>query len=138
MNTNPQDLDRAAAALEAAKQAEAEAIAARIAAEQSVLELTGCKDEGSATHHGALYKATVTGNVYRKVDEAALSAVRERMSEAMFERVFRFKPEVITAGVRYLQNNEPELYAIAAQAIVATPGKPSVRVERVESVANAA
>lgn len=126
-------IDQAATALEAAKIAEAAATAARIDAENAVLAITGCKDEGSATHRGGQYKVTVTGNVYRKVDEAALAAVRERISAEIFDRVFRYKPEVITAGARYLQLNEVELYGIVAQAITATPGKPSVKVEAVQA-----
>jgi len=132
------DLDVLAAALENAKADEAAATAARIDAENALIELLGVKPEGSATHKSAAYKVTITGNVRRTVDEAALAAVREAMPEALFERAFRFKPEVSVSGVRYLQNNEPELYAIAAQAITATPGKPSVRVEAVaapESIA---
>lgn len=125
-------IDVLAAALEAAKIAEAAATAARIDAENAVLAVTGCKDEGSETHRGLAYKVTVTGVVNRRVDEAALGAVRERLSPAICERVFRFKPEVITAGVRYLQQNEPELYAIAAQAITATPGKAQVKVEAIQ------
>lgn len=125
------NIDQLAAALESAKADEAAATAARIAAENALIALLGVKPEGSATHKSAAYKVTITGNVRRIVDEAALAAVRERMSAAMFERAFRFKPEVSVSGVRYLQNNEPELYVIAAQAITATPGKPSVRVEAV-------
>ncbi len=131
-------LDQAAAALEAAKIAEADATTARIDAESALVALLGCKTEGSETHRGEQYKVTVTGNVYRKVDEAALGAVRDRISVEIFERVFRYKPEVVTAGVRYLMMNEPELYAIAAQAITATPGKASVRVESIQQQKEAA
>lgn len=122
-------IDILAAALDAAKHTEAQATAARIVAETALVALLGCKDEGSATHKGAAYKVTLTGVMHRRVDEAELGAVRERLSPAMFERAFRFKPEVSVTGVKYLRDNEPELYAIAAQAIVATPGKPSVRIE---------
>jgi len=66
--------------------------------------------------------------------EAALNAVRERLGPAMFEKAFRFKPEVSLSGIRYLQQNEPDLYAIAAQAFTATPGKASVRAEVLDVV----
>lgn len=122
-------LDELSAALEQAKAAEMDATATRIESENKLIALLGVKSEGSATHKGAAYKVTVTGVVHRKVDEAALAAVRATLPPAIFEQVFRFKPDLITAGMRYLQSNEPELYAVAAQAITATPGKPSVRVE---------
>lgn len=124
-------LDQAAAQLEAAKIAESQAVAARIDAENAVLALTGVEDEGSKTHRGAAYKVTVTGVVNRRVDEAALGAVREQVSADIFDLAFRFKPEVSVAGVKHLRNNEVELYAIVAQAITATPGKPSVRIEAI-------
>jgi hypothetical protein len=131
------NIDTLAAALEAAKIAENAASAARIDAENALIALCGCKDEGSATHRGGAYKVTITGNVNRRVDPAALDAVRGALSPALFDQAFRYKPEVITAGVRYLQNNEPQAYAIAAQAITATPGKPSVRIEAIEQQAAA-
>jgi hypothetical protein len=118
-------------ALEDAKIAEARATAARIDAETAVLAHIASKTEGSVSSRGDGWKATATFTMYRKVDPAALEAVREAMPPALFEQAFRFKPEVSTTGIKYLQNNEPAAYAIAAQAITATPGKPSVRVERV-------
>lgn len=120
-------IDQAAERVIGLKLQENQAKAARIEAELALIKLVGCKAEGSSTHKGERYKVMTTGTMYRKVDEAALGAVRERMGP-MFEQVFRFKPEVITAGIRYLQLNEPDLYAIAAQAITATPGKPAVEV----------
>lgn len=121
-------IDQAAERVIGLKLQENQAKAARIEAELALIELVGVKAEGSSTHKGDRYKVMTTGTMYRKVDEAALGAVRSKLSPAMFESVFRFKPEVITAGIRYLQANEPQLYAIAAQAITATPGKPAVEV----------
>jgi len=121
-------IDQAAERVIGLKLQENQAKAARIEAEQALIKLVGVKAEGSSTHKGERYKVMTTGTMYRKVDEAALGAVREKLSAAMFDSAFRFKPEVITAGIRYLQANEPELYAIAAQAITATPGKPAVEV----------
>lgn len=121
-------IDQAAERVIGLKLQENQAKAARIEAEQALIALVGVKAEGSSTHKGDHYKVMTTGTIYRKVDEAALGAVREKLSAAMFDSAFRFKPEVITAGIRYLQQNEPELYAIAAQAITATPGKPAVEV----------
>ena len=131
-------IDIAAERLVALKLAENQATAARIEAETALLSLVECPAEGSKTYRGSTYKVTVTGNVHRKVDEAALSAVRERLGEAIFERAFRFKPEVSITGIKYLRDNEPELYLVASQAITATPGKSSVRVEVMDSVKEAA
>ena len=77
------------------------------------------------------WKVTVEFSMNRTVDAAALDAVRSALSPEMFEYAFRYKPEVAVSGLRYLQNNEPEAYLAAAQAIIAKPAKPSVRLERV-------
>jgi len=132
------EIDIAAARLIELKLAEVKATAERIDAETALLLLVDCPAEGSKTHRGQQYKVTVSGNVNRRVDEAALGAVRERLGPAMFERAFRFKPEVSVSGIKYLRDNEPELYVIASQAITATPGKSSVRVEVLDSVKEAA
>lgn len=132
------DFDIACAALEAAKINEARATEARIEAERAVLAQCKERDEGSITERSAQWKATVTFVVNRKVDEAALAAVRDKLAPDIFDLAFRFKPEVSVSGIKHLRNNEPELYAIAAQAITATPGKPQVRLERVERMKEAA
>ncbi len=125
--------------LEAAKIAEERARAERIDAEQEVIGLVGeTKAEGASSVRDGQWKITVTGVVNRRIDEAALAAVRERLSPALLEQAVRFKPEPITAGVRYLQNNEPEAYAVFAEALIATPGKPQVRVERLQEAKEAA
>ena len=132
------EIDIAAARLIDLKVAEAAATAARVDAETALLLLVDCPAEGSKTHRGQQFKVTVTGNVNRRVDEAALGAVRERLDPAMFDKAFRFKPEVSVAGIKYLRDNEPDLYTIAAQAFTATPGKASVRAEVLDVVKEAA
>lgn len=135
MNPN---IEAAAAALVAAKQAEAVATAQRLAAEDALAALLPTKSEGTVTETAGSFKVAVTFGMRRSVDEAALGAVRGQLPPALFARVFRFKPEVSVRDLRYVECNEPELYAIAAQAITTKPSKPSVRVEHIESVAKAA
>lgn len=125
--------------LQAAKVAEEQARADRIDAEQAVIALAGdLKPEGATTVRDGQWKVTVTTVVNRRLDEAALDAVRQRLPAALFEQAVRFKPEPVLAGVRYLQNNEPDAYAVLADALIATPGKPQVRVEFVAEAKRAA
>ncbi|MBO9717487.1 MAG: hypothetical protein J7507_11945 [Pseudoxanthomonas sp.] len=130
--------DQAAAELESAKIAEARAAAARIDAEQKMLRLMPAKDEGSVTERGLHFKVTATYGVNRTLDGAALEAVRAAMSPELFGRVIDYAPKLRLEGVRYLQANEPEVYAVLAQAITAKPAKPSVKVEAVEAMGRAA
>lgn len=121
--------DAAAYDLEEARIAEAAATARRIECEQSLLRLMPSKAEGSLTERGLHYKVTVTYGVNRTLDVAALDAVRAELPPALFEQAVEYKPAIKTAGLRYLAANEPETYAVLAQAITAKPAKPSVKVE---------
>jgi hypothetical protein len=129
MNTT---LDQACAVLEAAKIAEHRATQARIDAEREVLQHAQAKDEGSLTLRGQQYKAVVTYSMNRTIDAAALTAVKDEIPAALFEQAIEYKPAIRAAGLRFLRNNEPDTYAVLAQAITARPGKPSVRLEAVE------
>lgn len=134
MNT----IDQLAAALEAAKIAEDTAKDARITAENALLAVLPERTEGSASERGHAYKATVTYGMTRSLDAAALAAIKGRVPEALFEQAIEYKPAIKLAGLRYLQNNEADTYAILAQAITAKPSKPSVKVEALVSFKEAA
>ena len=96
------------------------------------------RPEGAVTTAGNLYKVTTTYRVNRTVDRATLDAVRDRVPPALLEQAIEYRPAIKLPGLRYLRNNEPDTYAVLAQAITATPGKPSVKVERVEAQQEAA
>lgn len=132
------DIDALAAQLQAEKIEEAQATARRIATEQRLIELVGAKEEGDQRTMGREWKVITTGVINRKFDEAALASLREQVPAALFDQCVRYKPEPITAGLRYLRNNEPETYAVLAQALTATPGKTGVRVEFVGAERRAA
>lgn len=130
--------DQAASDLEAAKIAEDVARQTRIDAENRMLALLPDKTEGSVTERGLHYKATATYGMTRSLDAAALAAIKDRIPEVLFEQAIEYKPAIKLAGLRFLQNNEPDTYAALAQAITAKPSKPSVKVESIEAAAKAA
>ena len=134
MNT----IDQLAAALEAAKIAESQATAARIDAENALLAQMPDKPEGDVRVTGNAYRAIATFKVNRTLDVAALAAIRGQIPVALFEQAIEYKPAIKLAGLRFLQNNEPQTYAVLAQALTAKPGKPSVRVETLVSMKEAA
>lgn len=131
-------IDTLAEKIEAAKAREDAARAERIALEEDLLPLLTARNEGAITEHGDAYKVTVTYGVNRTLDAAALAAVKSELPAALFEQAIEYAPKLKLAGVRYLQNNEPQAYAVLAQALTAKPAKPSVRVERIDSAAKAA
>lgn len=125
------NIDTLAAALEAAKLAEARARDARIEAEEALLAILPSKDEGSVTERGAAYKVTARYGVNRTIDGPALEAVRAQVPAALFDQAFEYAPKIKLAGLRYLRSNEPDTYRTLAQALTAKPAKPSVSLERV-------
>jgi len=126
MNTR---LDTLCLALMRAKEDEEAARTARIAIENEIVQLVEPKEEGSVTTAGSQFKASVTFGINRTIDRAVLDTLRDQVPAALFFRAFDYRPAIDTAGLRYLRNNEPDVYAQLAQAITAKPAKPSVKVE---------
>ncbi len=63
--------------------------------------------------------------INRRIDEAALGEVQKQMDPVMFNRAFRFKPELNKSGFKDLTE---EQRAIASIAIIATPGTPALDI----------
>jgi hypothetical protein len=112
-----------------ARQIEAGATAARIQLEQDIIQLVGVKEEGSETHNAGLFRVTVTGKLSRSMNWE----IWDRISGAIAPELHpvKKKRELDEKGVKYLQANEPEIYAVLSQALTVKPGKPSVEVKGV-------
>lgn len=118
--------------LVAAKEAEKIATARRLEAEELVLLLAGdLPSETTVKLEADGLKATIRTSMRRTVDADILATIGPQIPEAIGKRVIRWKPDVDLRELRYLQNNEPEIYATLAQAITAKPAKPSVTIEEV-------
>lgn len=123
------EFERLCERLAAAKAREAEATAERIAAEAALLPLLPSKPEGSASRTGTAYRITVTYPVNRTIDAPVLESVRAQLAPELFESAITYKPALVLAGLRTLQQHHPDAYALLAEAITAKPGKPSVKLE---------
>lgn len=110
-----------------AKQNEASWREARIALEDSILEITGARPEGSETHTAGEFKVTVTGKMTRTLDADLWESIKDSIPENL--RPVTYKPSLDLKGLRYLQNNEPEIYAIAAKAIEMKPAKTAITIK---------
>ena len=122
-----QTLEKLANEWRNAKRAEDDARKARIAVEESIISHTGCKEEGSQTFEAGEWKVRVTGKLNRTLDRAAWESIAPTIPEAM--RPVEYAPKLDTKGLRYLENNEPEVYKRVCEAIVTKPGKPAVEVK---------
>lgn len=101
----------------------------RISVEQQVIDEYGCKDEGSQTVKPDGYKVTITGRMNRTIDEAAWDSVSGKIPANLSP--VKYRPSLDNRGLKYLRDNEPEIYQIVSEAITAKPGKPSIKVEKV-------
>jgi hypothetical protein len=112
-----------------AKKAEAVANKRRVELENQIVELTGKRDEGSQTHSFTGFKVTVTGKVTRKMDWKAWESVKAQIDPQIHP--VKYKPELDEKGVKWLQENKPDVYALLPMEV--KPAKTSVEVKVVES-----
>jgi len=100
---------------------------ARVKVEEEIIAITGAKDEGSQTHEAGEYKVTVTGKLTRTIDTEKWRAIEPGIPEAL--RPVQYRPVLDNKGLRWLQDNEPEIYAEIAPAITTKPAKTGVTVK---------
>jgi len=112
------------------KAQEDEARARRIKAEEAITTALGVKSEGAQTHKVDNWSVTITGKINRTLDTATWDAIKTSVPEQFHP--IRYKPEIDTKGLRWLEENEPAVYATVCQAITAKPGKPSVEIKRID------
>ena len=107
-----------------AKAAEQKANEARVAIEEQIVAALGQKEEGAQTHKVGNYKVEIVGKVSRKLDFAAWDIIKDKFPAEL--RPIKVKEELDEKGVKYLQLNEPQLYAILPLEI--KPAKTAVKV----------
>ena len=113
-----------------AKRREDEARKSRIEIENQISVALEKKSEGSITHKLNHYKVTLTQPIYRKIDLAKWEGVKTLIGADMWP--VKVIVEADATGCRYLANNEPQLWALIADAFTVTPGKIGVEVKEVE------
>lgn len=113
----------------AAKRAEAKANKDRIQIEEAIVALTGKRDEGSQTHAVEGFKITVTGKVTRKMDWDKWETIKSQIPLNLHP--IKTKLELDETGVKYLQSNEPEIYALLP--IEVKPAKTGIEVKATDA-----
>lgn len=109
-----------------AKERETKAVDERWEIEKKIVALTGKKDEGSSTvKAGESFKITVTGTVSRKMDWAKWESVKDKVPAQLHP--VKTKLELDEKGVKYLRDNEPEIYKLLP--IEVKEGKTGIKIE---------
>lgn len=121
------NIDALAEAWLEAKSAENTAKAKRLKIEAELAEALEAKDEGSITHKLDDHKVTLTQPVYRKLDQEMWPSVMYKVPEQM--RPVKTKLEADPAGMKWLANNEPEMWVKIAPAFTTSKGKIGIKVE---------
>jgi len=110
-----------------AKQAEAKANAERIKIEEQLSAALDVPTEGSKTHKIDGYKVTLTQPVTRKLDLDVWEKVKGGCPDALHP--IKTKIEADAAGMKWLQENDPQRWKRIASAFETKPGKIGVKVE---------
>lgn len=99
------------------------------AIEEELIEEIGYKPEGSFTAHIDGFKITTTGRMSRRIDEKKWAELAEYIPAPLANRLIKTKLDINLRELRYIEQNEPELYKVVASAVTTRPGKPSIKVE---------
>ena len=113
-----------------AKRREDEAKKARLEVEAQIGVALEKKPEGAITHKLEHYKVTLTQPIYRKLDAAKWATVKTLIDQKLWP--IKVIVEADATGCKYLANNEPQLWALIADAFTVTPGKVGVEVKEIE------
>ena len=113
----------------AARAAEKEATDQRVALEEELIALLGAKEEGAQTHTVGEYKVTITGKLIRKINwEMYDESIAKKIPESL--QPVKVKRELDDSGVKYLANNEPQIYRLLSKALTITPAKTAVTIKK--------
>ena len=101
----------------------------RLAIEAELCEALETKGEGSITHDVGGYKVTLTQPVTRKVDPKMWAMVAKDCPRELHP--IKTKIEADAAGMKWLAENQPNVWRKIATAFETKPGKVGVKVVRV-------
>lgn len=100
-------------------------------AEAAILELLPPKPEGVAHSQGERFTIITTGKMARSLDREALDA--STLPAEIIGTLISQKPMLSVKEFKKLAVSDPDAYRLACQFVTSKPGKPSVRVEEVQS-----
>ncbi|HWS74685.1 MAG TPA: hypothetical protein VN324_06035 [Quisquiliibacterium sp.] len=114
----------------AAKRDEEAANRHRVEIEAAIIERTGEPEEGSQTVELADgRKLTVTSKITRTIDEQLWKSVLHDVPEHLRPIVFVERAQLDLRGLRWLRENQPQMYALVSTAITAKRAKSAIVVK---------
>lgn len=119
-------LEQLATAYVLAKDEEHRATTLRRELAAQIQALTGHTTEVQKTYDGGEWKVVVKAPLITAMDWKKWESVKEQIPEGL--QPTRWKLELDEKGVKWLQNNEPDVYAVLATALTVKPGAVQVTV----------
>ena len=123
-------LSQLAEAYEQAKEEEARAASLRRELAAQIQHMTGHTTESSKTYKDGDWKVVVKQPVNRTMDWAAWETVKQDIPEELWP--IEMKPCIDEKGVKWIKDNDPEIYQTLSGAMTSKPGAVSVTVTRIE------
>lgn len=120
-----EELEVLAQNLRAAKSTENKAKEFRVKAEEAVIALTGCQEDGSKTHDSESFKITVKGGLRYTCDMEAL----EKLDIIPVLMPVKTEVKFDAKGYKWLRENETEVFKKVASCVTVKPAKPSVTLK---------
>jgi len=111
-----------------AKADEKEAQERRALIEADLLALVPSVVGGSKTTNEAGYKITVKAPIYRSIDAEKWDEVKDSIPHEIWPVKLRLEAD--DKGCKWLAENDPTLWSVAARAITEKPGKASFTIEK--------
>ncbi len=113
-----------------AKAKERAATAARIRAEEEILKIHPCPEEGQEKFHDEEGNCcTIKQTITRKVDAKAFSLIRDQIPEALRPVEFVEEIKLDLKGYRWLQEHEPGYFKLFCSCVTEKSGKPNITIE---------
>ena len=75
------------------------------------------------------FSITVTKSITVKLDQDKYAAVRNNIPENLLPE--KIKYELDKKGFEFLKENEKEIYLMVSSCVTETPGKPTIKVEKI-------
>jgi len=125
------NIDGLAADWLSAKAEEQAANMRRLAIEKELTAALEAKDEGSITHTLETHKVTMTQPVTRKLDVRKWEMVNAKIPETLWP--VKVVTSADAAGMKWLAENEPKMWASIASAFETKAGKIGVKVEELKN-----
>ena len=120
-------LSQLAAAFAAAKDEEARATELRRAIAAQIQAMTGHDAEGSKTYKDGDWRVTVKAPLITSMDWQKWEETKLAIPEQFWP--VEMKPSLDMKGVKWLYENNPDAYAVVAQAMTIKPGAVQVTVK---------